>query len=167
MVGRSEQGRETVTAGALERLAATLDRADLGLSGDAIPPLGHWLFFLPQARQSEIGPHGHTRRGGIPVASSGIAATHVGGKRAFLAGELRVGDGIVRHSTIKSVSHKIGASGPLIYVTVRHEIGRPGETGAIIDEHDIIYRGLEGRATKPAPRKAQTCESACGAPAMS
>ncbi len=91
----------------------------------------------------------------------------MGEKRAFLAGNFRVGDGIVRHSTIKSVSHKIGASGPLIYVTVRHEIGRPGETGALIDEHDIIYRGLEGQATIPAPRKAQTCESACGARAMS
>jgi 3-methylfumaryl-CoA hydratase len=158
-IGRSEQGREMVTAGPLDRLAATLDRHDHGLSnGDAIPPLGHWLFFLPQARQSEIGPDGHAMRGGFLPPVQELPRRMWAGSRLAFAGELRVGDHIVRHSTIKSVTHKIGASGPMVFVTVRHEIGRHGETAAIIDEHEIVYRGLEGPATRPVPRKAQTGE---------
>ena len=65
-IGRSEESHDMVTAGPLNRLAATLDRDDHGLKeGDSIPPLGHWMFFLPDARQSEIGPDGHAKRGGF------------------------------------------------------------------------------------------------------
>jgi 3-methylfumaryl-CoA hydratase len=65
-IGRSEESRDRVTSGPLARLAATLDRDDPGMKeGDAVPPLGHWLFFLPDARQSEIGPDGHPKRGGF------------------------------------------------------------------------------------------------------
>ena len=61
-VGRSEESRDRVTASPLDRLAATLDRDDRrARESDAVPPLGHWLFFLPDARQSEIGPDGEVR----------------------------------------------------------------------------------------------------------
>ena len=158
-VGRSEQRQETVTAGPLDRLAATLDRNDPGLSeGGAVPPLGHWLFFLPDARQSEIGPDGHARRGGFLPPVDELPRRMWAGSRLAFAGELRVGDVIVRHSAIKSVTRKNGAGGPLVFVTVRHEIGRVGEPAAIVDEHDIVYRGLDAPAVKPAPRKAEAGE---------
>ena len=158
-VGRSEQGHDMVTAGPLDRLAATLDRDDPRLSkGDTVPPLGHWLFFLPEARQSEIGPDGHARRGGFLPPVDELPRRMWAGSRLAFKAELRVGDAIVRHSMIKSVTRKNGAGGPLVFVTVRHEIGRPGETAAIVDEHDIVYRGLEAPAMKPAPRKAETGE---------
>ena len=34
-------------------------------SGTPLPPLWHWLYFLPLHRQSEIGPDGHAKRGGF------------------------------------------------------------------------------------------------------
>ena len=65
-VGRSEQRSDFVRAGALDALSATLDRDDApALPGDDVPPLAHWLFFLPLARQSALGPDGHPRRGGF------------------------------------------------------------------------------------------------------
>ena len=30
-----------------------------------LPPLAHWMYFLPLHRQSEIGPDGHPKRGGF------------------------------------------------------------------------------------------------------
>ena len=58
-VGRSERRIDTVTAAPLAGLAATLDRADAEpLPGTPMAPLAHWLFFLPVARQSEIGADG-------------------------------------------------------------------------------------------------------------
>src|SRR5262249_54249942 len=66
-----------------------------------------------------------------------------------------VGDRITRRSTIASVKEKDGASGPLVFVSVRHEIGRAGEAAAIVDEHDIVYRGLQAPAVKAERRKAE------------
>jgi 3-methylfumaryl-CoA hydratase len=155
-VGRSEENRDTVTAGPLDRLAATLDRDDPRAGdGDAIPPLAHWLFFLPDIRQSEIGPDGHPKRGGFLPPVHELPRRMWAGSRIAFPGEIRVGDRIVRRSTILSVQRKDGASGPLVFVTVRHEIGREGEAAAIVDEHDIVYRGLEAPAVKASPKKAE------------
>ena len=127
-VGRTEEARDLVTSGPLDRLAATLDRDDQRLrAGDAVPPLGHWLFFLPGDRQSEIGPDGHPKRGGFLPPVHELPRRMWAGSRLRFPGEIRVGDAIVRRSTIASVKRKEGASGPLVFVTVRHEIGRDGE----------------------------------------
>ena len=53
-VGRREQRADEITAAPLAALSATLDRADPApLPGGDVPPLWHWLFFLPMARASE------------------------------------------------------------------------------------------------------------------
>lgn len=154
-IGRSEQSRDRVTAGPLDRLAATLDRDDpRAIDGDAVPPLGHWLFFLPDARQSGIGPDGHAKRGGFLPPVHELPRRMWAGSRIAFPADIRVGDAIVRRSVIKSVASKDGSSGPLVFVTVRHEIGRDGEAAAIVDEHDIVYRGLQAPAVKAAPKKA-------------
>jgi 3-methylfumaryl-CoA hydratase len=155
-IGRSEESRDWITGGPLDRLAATLDRDDQrARDGDAVPPLGHWLFFLPDARQSEIGEDGHPKRGGFLPPVHELPRRMWAGSRISFLGDIRVGDAVLRRSTIKTVTRKEGASGPLVFVTVRHEIGRAGGPAAIVDEHDIVYRGLEAPAVKPSPRKAE------------
>ena len=113
------------------------------------------MFFLPDARQSEIGADGHAKRGGFLPPVHELPRRMWAGSRLAFPGEIRVGDPIVRHSIIQSVKRKDGASGPLVFVTVRHEIGKPGGAAAIIDEHDIVYRGLEAPAVKPSPQNAE------------
>jgi 3-methylfumaryl-CoA hydratase len=63
---------------------------------------------------------------------------------------------VYRRSTVASINRKDGKSGPLVFVTVKHEIGRTGDPPAIIDEHDIVYRGPEGGR---APGRAATIGS--------
>ncbi len=149
--GRTEEARDIITAGPLDRLAATLDRQDAAFrDGDCVPPLGHWLFFLPNARQSELGPDGHPRRGVfLPPIDDLPRRMWAGSRLAFPAG-IRVGDHAVRRSTIASVKRKDGASGPLAFVTVRHEISAEDGPASIVDEHDIVYRGLQTVAARPA-----------------
>lgn len=53
---------------------------------------------------------------------------------------LRVGDHITRTSTIADVSYKEGRTGPLVFVVVCHEI-QNSEGLAVVEEHDIVYRG--------------------------
>ena len=138
-VGRSERRVDTVAAAPLAGLAATLDRADAEpLPGTPIAPLAHWLFFLPVARQSEIGADGHAQRGGFlpPVA---LPRRMWAGGRLTFHHALNVGDEMLRTSTITKVDAKTGRSGALVFVTVRHEITSAAGL-ALTEEHDIVYR---------------------------
>src|SRR5690242_11979794 len=56
-IGRTESTRDVVTPTPVAALHATLDhRAGPITAGTPLPPLWHWLFFLPLHRQSELGP---------------------------------------------------------------------------------------------------------------
>ena len=138
-VGRTERRADRVTHVPVAALAATLDRDDPEpRDGDALPPLWHWLYFLPLHRQSEIGPDGHARRGGFlpPVP---LPRRMWAGSRLEFRQPLHVGEAIERISTIKSVEQKDGKTGTLVFVVVRHEIGN-SQGVAIAEEHDIVYR---------------------------
>jgi 3-methylfumaryl-CoA hydratase len=140
-VGRTQTTEDQITATPIAALSATLDRdAARPAAGTPIPALWHWLYFLPLAPQSEIGPDGHAKRGGFlpPVDLP---------RRMWAASQLRfdqplrVGDSIARVSTIESVNEKSGRSGRLVFVKVRHEIrANGGAEPALTEFHDIVYR---------------------------
>jgi len=153
-VGREQAQQDLITAAPLSGLSATLDRDDpLPAAGTPVPPLWHWLYFLPQAPAHQIGPDGHPRRGGFlpPVA---LPRRMWAGSRLDFVQPLRVGERATRRSRILSVDAKQGRSGTLVFVTVRHEYS--GDQGlALTEEHDIVYRDLPQRgAAVPAPQPA-------------
>ena len=56
-IGRTERRSDLVTPAPLAMLSATLDRDDPEpMPGSEVPPLWHWLYFLPVARQSGARP---------------------------------------------------------------------------------------------------------------
>jgi len=155
-IGRSEESWDTITKGPLDRLAATLDHAKpYAFDEDAVPPLGHWLYFLPDARQSEIGRDGHPRRGGFLPPVDALPRRMWAGSRLAFHDPIRIGDRLRRRSVISSIRQKEGSAGPLVFVTVRHEISCEGQPAAIVDEHDVVYRGLQALAVRPSPQKAE------------
>jgi len=155
-LGRTEQRTDEVTAMPLAALAATLDREDPSPGpGFEVPPLWHWLYFATVARQSELGPDGHPKRGGFlpPVALP--RRMFAGGRLEFLQ-PLRVGERVTRTSKVTRVDGKQGRSGALVFVTVRHEFAVGGEL-AMTEEHDIVYRDSPqpgARAAEPQPAPA-------------
>jgi 3-methylfumaryl-CoA hydratase len=155
--GRSETLHDEITAAPVRNLSATLDRDDPEpVRGTELPPLWHWLYFLPSARQSELGPDGHPRRGGFLPPVPLPRRMWAGGRLQWLA-PLRVGDAVERTSTIVSVTHKSGRSGDLLFVLVRHEL-RNAQGLALTEEHDIVYR--------PAPRPGDPVPPPQAAPAQ-
>jgi 3-methylfumaryl-CoA hydratase len=151
-IGRTEQRRDAITAAPLAALSATLDRDDPAPEpGSAVPPLWHWLYFLPMARQSELGPDGHPRRGGFLPPVELPRRMWAGGRLRFER-PLRVGEIATRTSRIADVSAKEARSGPLVFVTVQHEIATAAGV-ALREDHDIVYRGLPaaGAAATPSP----------------
>ena len=157
-IGRSEQRTDTITAAPLAALAATLDRDDPppGI-GTAVPPLWHWLYFLPIARQSELGSDGHPRRGGFLPPVELPRRMWAGGRLSFER-PLRVGDVATRASRIAGVAAKDARSGPLVFVTVRHELSTR-EGRALGEEHDIVYRGRPSAGSAATPPRAPTDEA--------
>src|SRR5204862_6265702 len=112
-IGRQETAHDVVTAAPVAGLAATLDRDDPPPAhGDPLPPLWHWLYFLPVHRQSELGVDGHARLGGflppVPMPSRMWAGSRLGFRH-----DLRVGDAITRTSTIQDIRSTESRSGRL------------------------------------------------------
>ena len=149
-VGRREQRLDVAAAGPLERLRATLDRVGPPYQpGDAVPPLGHWLYFLPCEPPSALGPDGHAARGGFLPPVHDLPRRMWAGGRLEFPGMLPIGAAIRRVSTITEVQRRHGRSGPLAFVTVRHEIAADAAPAAIIEHHDIVYRSLDAAARRP------------------
>lgn len=152
--GKTETATDVVTPTPVRALAATLDRDDPApRAGDPLPPCWHWLYFLPLARESEIGPDGHPRRGGFLPPVPLPRRLWAGSRIEFLA-PLRIGDAVTRTSRITDVASKQGKSGPLVFVKVRHEIARAG-TPVLVEEQDLVYREPPAPQALPAvPRPA-------------
>ena len=140
-IGRSESVCDTATPTPYAALSATFDReAERPVPGTPLPPLWHWLYFLPLYRQSEIGADGHAKRGGFlpPVP---LPRRMWAGSQFTFHRPLCIGDAMERTSTIADVTEKSGRTGKLVFVKVRHEIRCEGESDIALTEfHDIVYR---------------------------
>jgi 3-methylfumaryl-CoA hydratase len=152
-IGRSETRHDTLAATPVVALAATLDHPDAPWpAGTPLPPLWHWLYFLPAHRQSEIGADGHARRGGFLPPVPLPRRMWAGSQFEFRA-PLHIGDAVERTSTIADVTVKEGRSGQLVFVKVRHDLRCNGAAEpAIVEFHDIVYRANKQPGdVEPAP----------------
>src|SRR5260370_11779214 len=151
-VGRTETSHDTVWPLLIRGLAATLDiPEEEAAPGGVLPPLWHWMLFQDWAPDDDLGPDGHPKRGEFLPPVHDLPRRMWAGSRISLPRELRAGQRIVRTSTILNVDEKTGGSGRLVFVTVRHEIAAEDAAApAIVEEQDIVYRGTEGAAVKPA-----------------
>lgn len=141
-IGNEENASDIVTAELVKRFYATFDQANGGPQSSDFAPLAiHWCLAPAATRTVDLGPDGHPRRGGFlpPVPLP---------RRMWAGGDLsltrspRIGDLVERASRIEDVSLKEGRSGPLCFVTVRHQFRIGGEI-AITERQDIVYRGVE------------------------
>jgi 3-methylfumaryl-CoA hydratase len=157
-IGRTETRHDRLTPTPVAALAATLDHAEAPVpDGTPLPPLWHWLYFLPLHRASALGPDGHAQRGGFlpPVP---LPRRMWAGSRFQFVMPLRVGDAVTRCSTVEDVQVKAGRSGPLVFVTVRHELQADGAAEPALREwHDIVYRAArQAGDAEPVPQPAPT-----------
>lgn len=140
--------RDDITAFPLAAMSATLDRPT---NDGKVPPLWHWLYFLPVSPLSEAGTDGHPKRGGFLPPVPLPRRMWAGGRLTFHA-PLAVGDRAARQSTITRIEDKTGRTGRLVFVTVLHEISVAGEL-RIEEEHDIVYRENPAETPGHVPEK--------------
>ena len=155
-IGRSETLHDTIVPQPVRALHATLDYPPTDAApGTALPPLWHWLYFLPTHRHSELGEDGHPTRGGFlpPVP---LPRRMWAGSQLQFHQPVRVGDAMQRTSTIADVTVKDGRTGRLVFVKVQHDLRRIGAADPSITEfHDIVYREAKRPGdVEPAPTAA-------------
>ena len=128
-----------------DALAAILDRPP---PVAVLPPLWHWVYFLRWPRTEALGPDGHPAGGEFLPPIPERTRMFVGGRLEVTAG-LQFGVPAHRRSAVTDWTVKVGRSGTMLLVTVRHEIEQGGKV-ALVDEQDLMYRS-GGAAARPAP----------------
>ncbi|MEO5373840.1 MAG: acyl-CoA dehydrogenase [Alphaproteobacteria bacterium] len=147
-IGSTEHREEDITLTPTHALLATLDDTTTVLAnGDKLPPLWHWLYFLPRAPMSQVGSDGHAKRGGFlpPVA---LPRRMFAGARMKFPDRLVIGRPATRDGEVISVSEKKGGTGTLVFVTVRYRIHQDGRL-CVEEEQDIVYREPGGKVPAP------------------
>jgi 3-methylfumaryl-CoA hydratase len=139
-IGRNETAEDFVARGPFDRLAAMLDRG----AESEVPPLGHYLCFLPGAAQADMGEDGHPRRGGI-VPPIDLPMRMAAGSRVRFHAGIPFGTEVKRVSTVAKLEEKSGRTGRLAFLTLRHEVF-VGETLCVTEDADIVFREKSGNA---------------------
>jgi itaconyl-CoA hydratase/mesaconyl-C4 CoA hydratase len=148
-IGRSEEIHDQLSLNLVKRIAATLG-TQTPASGEPLPPLWQWAFFQEPLPEVGLGTDGHPARGGFLPPADNRNRMWAGGRFEFFA-PLRVGSEATCVSTIAQVEEKIGKTGALLFVTVRHDYLQDGSL-AVREEQDIVYR-------EPSPPKTRSDEA--------
>lgn len=151
-IGRSQDIQDTITEVPVKAMAAVLDLAPLE-AGAALPPLWHWLYFLPTVPTSALEADGHgtvNGEGGGFLPPAPLPRRMWAGTRAHFHQPLHIGEPVRRHSRIIDVVKKQGRSGALVIITVLHEVHGPNGL-AITEEQDLVYReaAIPGNGSAP------------------
>jgi len=148
-IGKARESSERVNRKDLSGLASLLDYPlSETMPADILPPFAHWLNGNLHARQSELGEDGHPRKGSflpdIPYPRRMWA-----GSRVRLLKDCHAGQMLLHREEIKSIEHKSGHSGDMVFVTLQHDYYRDEEL-VLQEEQDIVYRAAS-EAALPKP----------------
>lgn len=147
-VGRKRRVADEMATPLVRRMAALTERSDVALDRGAPVP-DHWLSMLfdDAAPQSQLGRDGHPAKGDFlpPVP---LPRRMLGGRRVTYHAAPRVGDTLERETEIAAITPKVGRSGAMIIVMLRHTITGPNGLVAV-EEQDTVY--LEAKRGAPTP----------------
>jgi 3-methylfumaryl-CoA hydratase len=157
-LGRTHQDEDEITLGAVQRLAATLDQdPTVFRRGSEMPESWYAILFGPVAPESTLAADGHLLTGDFLPPLHGARRMFAGRRTKFVR-PLKIGDMVVRISTVIRAEPKTGRTGPLTLVTIRHEISGPSGL-ALTEEQDIVYRApVEAGTVAPQKEGAQVAD---------
>jgi len=147
----SEESRDDAVS--VVSAAAMHGLFDLGgappVLNDPLPPLWHWLAFLPNAPQRDLGSDGHPSSGIFHPPPSSPRRMFAGARYEFLA-PVAVGQILHRQSRVTAVTKKKGRSGDLLFVELTNLL-YTGDRLAIQEIQNLVYRAAEGEASNANP----------------
>lgn len=127
--------------------------------GSPLPPFFHQLYFWTPRPPQGLGRDGHPLVGGGLIPDMGLPRRMWAGGRLSFAAPLLAGVAAERRSVLESAASKEGRTGPLAFVTLRHEIWKDGVL-CLSEWQDLVYReDPSPDAPPPVPPLARTDET--------
>ena len=126
-------------------------------SGDTLPPFFHQLYFWTPEPPAALGRDGHPKVGGL-IPDMGLPRRMWAAGRLAFERPLQADTPATRTTVCAHHERKEGRSGPLGFVTLRHEVTQGG-TLCLTEWQDLVYReDPSPSAAKPEPPVARTDE---------
>lgn len=158
-IGKSQTSSCAIDPARAQTLHATLAQTGPApKSGDALSPFGHQIYFWDAQTPENLGRDGHPAIGGF-IPDLGLPRRMWAGGDLQFHAPLVTGIQATKVTTIKSITKKSGRTGPLAFVTLRHEISQ-SDTLCVTEDQDLVYRqGIDLAAPKPIAPAARTDET--------
>ncbi len=107
-------------------------------AGQPLPPFFHQLHFWTPQPPENLGRDGHPKLGGL-IPDMGLPRRMWAGGRLTFARPLITGVLATRVTSVEKAERKVGRSGPLGFVTLRHDIHQDGAL-CLTEWQDLVYR---------------------------
>ena len=130
----------------------------LGVDDHLAHPFAQQVFFWDAQPAGQLGQDGHPKVGGL-IPDFGLPRRMWAGGRLAFHAPLQTGLAATRVTSLLSAERKMGKTGALGVVTLRHEISQDGNP-VVTDEQDLIYRqAADPSAPKPTAKPAPDDET--------
>lgn len=153
-IGKSQTASEVLDPARLMALSATLA---VDYDPQILPPFAHHIYFWHAEPPSKLGRDGHPAIGDF-IPNLGLPRRMWAGGRLRFHAPIQVGQLAEKRTIIANVVEKTGRSGPLAFVTLRHEYSQ-NNVLCRTEEQDIVYREeASGKPQTPTHTMAETDE---------
>ena len=132
--------RDVMDPARANALQTALGRAPDIETGSVLPPFFHQLYFWEPKAPALLGRDGHPRVGDAGlIPDMGLPRRMWAGGRLQFDAPVLAGQSAEKISEVESVEQKTGRTGPLGFVTLRHDIRQNGQT-CVTEWQDLVYR---------------------------
>lgn len=140
-----------------QAMQTALGHAPVIQNGEPLPPFFHQLYFWAPQAPDMLGRDGHPKVGGL-IPDMGLPRRMWAGGRLSFHTPLRAGIEARRVTVCEKAGHKDGRTGPLAFVTLRHEIWQD-DARCVTEWQDLVYRDdPDPNAPRPVPPVARVDE---------
>jgi 3-methylfumaryl-CoA hydratase len=133
---------DTLDPARASALHATLNRpGPTPQAGDPLPPFWHQIYFWDAQPPGDLGVDGHAKQTLTPDLPD--ARRMWAGGQLSLHAPVLLGQPATKTVTLDKVTRKQGRSGPLVFVTLRHDIHQGGRL-CVTEMQDLVYKTATG-----------------------
>ncbi len=156
---QTETLRDEMDPARAAALLAALSMDAMITAGMPLPPFFHQLYFWSPQSPDGLGRDGHPKVGRGLIPDMGLPRRMWAGGRLRFHSPLVAGTEAQRLSILENAQSKTGRTGPLGFVTLKHEF-RQGDRLCVTEWQDLVYReDPSATETRPTPPRARTDET--------